>query len=245
MTTTLDPGTRRLRRPRATWASRWRAGSSRPATTCEGTTPRRSRANASRASAGRCRSRPGGRGEGRARRRPDAAELADRRRACSSTRACSTRSRPGDVVIDMGSSEPTETREARRRGRGAGRRALDAPVSGGVRGAGQGTLTIMVGGAGRRGRGLPAAARDRRRQRRCTSAGRRGPRAEGAEQPAVGDDAPGQRPRRSQVGQRFGLDPEVMLEAINGSTGRSYSTEHKMPEFVLPARRTRPASRCG
>ena len=36
------------------------------------------------------------------------------------------------------------------------------------------------------------------------------------------------------VGRRFGLDPQVMLDAINGSTGRSYSTELKLPEYVLP-----------
>jgi 3-hydroxyisobutyrate dehydrogenase len=36
------------------------------------------------------------------------------------------------------------------------------------------------------------------------------------------------------VGQRFGLDPAVMLEAVNGSSGRSGSTETKWPRYVLP-----------
>ena len=36
------------------------------------------------------------------------------------------------------------------------------------------------------------------------------------------------------VGQRFGLDPAVMLDAVNGSSGRSGSTENKWPNFVLP-----------
>ena len=35
------------------------------------------------------------------------------------------------------------------------------------------------------------------------------------------------------VGRRFGLEPQVMVDAINVSTGRSYSTEYKLPEFVL------------
>ena len=35
------------------------------------------------------------------------------------------------------------------------------------------------------------------------------------------------------AGRRFGLDPRVMVETINVSTGRSYSTEYKLPEFVL------------
>src|SRR5919202_619309 len=35
------------------------------------------------------------------------------------------------------------------------------------------------------------------------------------------------------IGRRFGLDPRVMLEAINGSSGRSASTERKLPDHVL------------
>ena len=36
------------------------------------------------------------------------------------------------------------------------------------------------------------------------------------------------------AGRRFGLDPAVMLEIINGSSGRSNATENKWPNFVLP-----------
>ena len=35
------------------------------------------------------------------------------------------------------------------------------------------------------------------------------------------------------AGRRFGLDPAVMLEIINSSSGRSWSTENKWPVFVL------------
>jgi 3-hydroxyisobutyrate dehydrogenase len=38
------------------------------------------------------------------------------------------------------------------------------------------------------------------------------------------------------VGRRFGLDPQVMIDAINVSTGRSASTERKLPDFVLSER---------
>jgi 3-hydroxyisobutyrate dehydrogenase len=37
-----------------------------------------------------------------------------------------------------------------------------------------------------------------------------------------------------EAGRRFGLDPAVMIDAFNTSSGRSYSTEHKFPDFVLP-----------
>jgi len=35
------------------------------------------------------------------------------------------------------------------------------------------------------------------------------------------------------AGRRFGLDPAVMLDIINGSSGRSGSTENKWPNYVL------------
>jgi 3-hydroxyisobutyrate dehydrogenase len=36
------------------------------------------------------------------------------------------------------------------------------------------------------------------------------------------------------TGSKFGLDPEVMVDIINASTGRSNSTEDKFPKFILP-----------
>ncbi|MEO6512133.1 MAG: NAD-binding protein, partial [Nocardioides sp.] len=36
------------------------------------------------------------------------------------------------------------------------------------------------------------------------------------------------------VGQRFGIDPEVLLSVFNGSSGRSGSTDNKWPNFILP-----------
>jgi 3-hydroxyisobutyrate dehydrogenase len=36
------------------------------------------------------------------------------------------------------------------------------------------------------------------------------------------------------TGTKFGLDPAVMVDIINASTGRSNSSEHKFPTFILP-----------
>jgi 3-hydroxyisobutyrate dehydrogenase len=36
------------------------------------------------------------------------------------------------------------------------------------------------------------------------------------------------------VGHKFGLDPAVMVEILNASTGRNFSTEYTMKEHVLP-----------
>jgi 3-hydroxyisobutyrate dehydrogenase len=54
--------------------------------------------------------------------------------------------RPGTVVIDMSTISPKATRAIAAKLSGVGVRMLDAPVSGGDKGAREGTLTIMVGG---------------------------------------------------------------------------------------------------
>src|SRR4051812_30151424 len=36
------------------------------------------------------------------------------------------------------------------------------------------------------------------------------------------------------AGREFGLDPAVMLDIVNGSSGRSGSTQTKWPRFILP-----------
>jgi 3-hydroxyisobutyrate dehydrogenase len=63
--------------------------------------------------------------------------------------------RPGSIVIDCSTVSASTAREASRRLSARDVEFLDAPVSGGVEGARDGTLAIMVGG--------PAAALDRAR----------------------------------------------------------------------------------
>jgi 3-hydroxyisobutyrate dehydrogenase len=36
------------------------------------------------------------------------------------------------------------------------------------------------------------------------------------------------------IGHRFGLDPAVVVEVLNASTGRNFSTEYTMVQHVLP-----------
>ena len=64
--------------------------------------------------------------------------------------------RPGSLVIDMSTIRPTEASRFAERLAAAGVAMLDAPVSGGERGAIDGTLSIMVGGRDDEfGRALP------------------------------------------------------------------------------------------
>lgn len=56
------------------------------------------------------------------------------------------RGQRGGVFVDMGTSRPASTRVLAERLRARGIAMLDAPITGGVRGAREGTLTIYVGG---------------------------------------------------------------------------------------------------
>ena len=52
----------------------------------------------------------------------------------------------GDIYVDMSTNSPSTIRRIAEDARGIGVEVLDAPVSGGTRGAEMGTLAIMVGG---------------------------------------------------------------------------------------------------
>lgn len=139
---------------------------------------------------------------------------------------------PGTLVIDMGSSEPARTRELAGRAEAAGVRVLDAPVSGGVAGAEAGTLTVMAGGA---------PADWARAEPLLRVLGERvlhvGPVGAGHALKALNNLMSATHLLVSSeallAGIRFGLDPAVMLDVVNGSSGRSGSTETKWPRHVL------------
>jgi 3-hydroxyisobutyrate dehydrogenase len=140
---------------------------------------------------------------------------------------------PGTVLIDMGSSEPLRTRALAEEVAARGAVLVDAPVSGGVTGATAGTMTIMVGGPDEAVAGLTPLLTALGRVRHV------GPVGAGHALKALNNLMSAAHLLASSeallAGQRFGLDPAVMLDAVNGSSGRSGSTENKWPNFVLPA----------
>jgi 3-hydroxyisobutyrate dehydrogenase len=140
--------------------------------------------------------------------------------------------RPGSIVIDMSSAAPVGTRElgAALAQRGIG--LVDAPVSGGIIGAEKGTLAIMIGGAP----DAIAAARPvlERMGNRLFEVGGLGcghamkclNNFLAATSFAAANEA-------VRVGREFGLDPAVMIDVINVSTGRSFASDVVMKEHVL------------
>jgi 3-hydroxyisobutyrate dehydrogenase len=142
------------------------------------------------------------------------------------------RLRPGSMVIDMGSCEPAGTARLGAELAARGIQMVDAPVSGGVPRARTGELTIMVGG------NAEAVARC---QPLLSAMGNRiyatGPLGSGQAMKSLNNfvSAIGLMAACEAVviGQRFGLDPQVVAEVLNGSTGKNNTTEHKLRQFIL------------
>jgi 3-hydroxyisobutyrate dehydrogenase len=139
----------------------------------------------------------------------------------------------GARVIDMSSSEPTETRALAGEAEQHGVELLDAPVSGGVAGAREGTLTIMAGGPPE-----SVAACRPLLEAMGSNVMHVGPIAAGHALKALNNLLSATSLLVSSeallIGRRFGLDPQVMVDTLNRSTGRSWSTQTKLPRFVLP-----------
>jgi 3-hydroxyisobutyrate dehydrogenase len=139
---------------------------------------------------------------------------------------------PGALVIDMSSSAPTETQALGRELAARGIALIDAPVSGGVRRARDGTLAIMAGGAAEQiERAMPV----------LLAMGRAviptGPLGSGHAMKALNNyvSAAGlvAACEALLVGQAFGLKPETIVDVLNASTGRNNSTDVKMKPFVI------------
>tara|TARA_R110000824_G_scaffold288508_6_gene476951 strand:- start:63153 stop:64058 length:906 start_codon:yes stop_codon:yes gene_type:complete len=138
----------------------------------------------------------------------------------------------GTILVDMSSCSPVGTRQLAGELEALGFALIDAPVSGGVYKAADGALSIMVGGEksvverclpllevmGKPFQtGGPASGHAMKAMNNYLSAASL----------AIASEA-------VILGSKFGLDPEIMVDVLNASTGRSNSTEHKFPAFILP-----------
>lgn len=140
--------------------------------------------------------------------------------------------RAGTTVIDMTSGVPAETQAIGAALARHGVTMLDAPVSGGQKGALAGTLTIMVGGDEALSQRVePLLKLMGQRVFRCGALGAgQAVKALNNFVSAAGLIAAGE---ALTVGQRFGIDPERLVDILNVSTGRNNSTENKLKPFVL------------
>ena len=139
----------------------------------------------------------------------------------------------GQVIIDMSTSHPSSTRRLGKLLKEKGIDFLDAPVSGGVRGAVAGTLTVMVGG-----------------EEKLFEQSERVLRVFGPNVHYVGGPGAGHILKALNnflsashllatseamiIATRLGLDPDRTIEILNQSTGRSNTSEVKFPKYILP-----------
>lgn len=140
----------------------------------------------------------------------------------------------GAILIDMSSSAPLGTCALGEELIAAGFGFIDAPVSGGVKRAVDGTLAIMVGGAAdtiERAEPILAAM-----GKTIFRTGRLG---SGHAMKALNNyvSAAGlvAAVEALAIGAQFGLEPGIMVDVLNASTGRNNSTENKLKQFVIPA----------
>ena len=138
--------------------------------------------------------------------------------------------REGAVLADMSTSYPLETTGLGKDLAGTGIALVDAPVSGGVWRAELGKLTIMAGGE--------AAALDRIEPAlgAMGTVYRTGPLGSGHAMKVLNNylSASGLAAACEAVliGRRFGLDPDLMADVFNVSTGRNNATEVKLKQHV-------------
>jgi 3-hydroxyisobutyrate dehydrogenase len=138
----------------------------------------------------------------------------------------------GAYVIDMSSADPVGTRAL---GKDLAARSIalvDAPVSGGVPRARDGSLAIMIGGEAQAVAAVTPLLSKM-----------------GQKLFEVGDLGCGHAMKALNnflaatsftaaaeavaVGRRFGLDPAVMMDVVNVSTGRSFASENLIKQHVL------------
>jgi 3-hydroxyisobutyrate dehydrogenase-like beta-hydroxyacid dehydrogenase len=138
-----------------------------------------------------------------------------------------------EIVVDLSTSGPAVAAQLAADLTTRGVASIEAPVSGGIKGAREGTLSLMVAG--------PNAAWERVQ-----------PLIEKLGKPFFMGETPGAGQTMKLVnnllgacaiaitaegmtiGIKAGLDPKRMIDVLNASTGRNSATQDKWPRAVLP-----------
>jgi 3-hydroxyisobutyrate dehydrogenase len=132
----------------------------------------------------------------------------------------------------MGSSDPRSTVALARAAADVDIEYVDSPVSGGVKRAHAGDLTIMFGG--------PDSQLERVRplldavgSKVISTGGVGSAHAMKALNNLLSAIGLAGALEVIEVGRRFGLDPHMMVEVLNGSSGQNNATKAKVAQFVL------------
>jgi 3-hydroxyisobutyrate dehydrogenase len=140
--------------------------------------------------------------------------------------------KPGLLVVDTSTSHPDTTRRLAKKLNAVGMQMLDAPVSGGPKGAITGTMAMVIGGsAADLARAEPVLA------------------AMTAKRVHVGDSGAGHVAKIAnnlfaaahlliagevtRMAEQAGVSTEQLLQGINAGSGRSFITEHSYPTWIM------------
>lgn len=142
--------------------------------------------------------------------------------------------KPGTLLIDMSSSQPLITRDTGARLAAKQIVLIDAPVSGGSQRAAAGTLAIMIGSDD------PEAVVRAKPVLSCmgTSFFEVGGLGSGHAAKALNNVVAASNyavlAEALNVGERYGIKPETIVDIINVSTGQSFCSTVVMKQFVIP-----------
>ncbi|MDN3987182.1 NAD(P)-dependent oxidoreductase [Zwartia vadi] len=140
--------------------------------------------------------------------------------------------KPGLLVVDTSTSHPETTRRLAKKLNALGMQMLDAPVSGGPKGAITGTMAMVIGGD----------AKDLTRAEPVLA-------AMTAKRVHVGDIGAGHVAKIAnnlfaaahlliagevtRMAAKAGVPTEQLLQGINAGSGRSFVTEHNYPTWIM------------
>lgn len=140
--------------------------------------------------------------------------------------------RRGVLVIDTSTSHPDTTRRLATKLEAAGMKMLDAPVSGGPKGAITGTMAMVIGGDASdlaRAEPILAAMTSKRVHVGAIGAGHVAKIANNlfaAAHLLVAGEV-------TRMAKEAGVPTEQLLQGINAGSGRSFITEHSFPTWIM------------
>lgn len=142
---------------------------------------------------------------------------------------------PRHLLVEMTTADPSSTRRLAKDVTARGAAMIDAPVSGGVRGANEATLSIMVGGeAAHLERARPILERLGKKIFHVGGIGT------GHAMKLVNNVTSGACLMATAeaviVAMRAGIDPARAVEILGASSGRSNASDLKFPQFILTGR---------
>jgi 3-hydroxyisobutyrate dehydrogenase len=138
---------------------------------------------------------------------------------------------PGCLVIDMSSSEPLRTRALAARLQARGLSMLDAPVSGGVRGARAARLSVLAGGSeADLAQATPLLTAMAKTVIRVGDIG--SGHAAKALNNLVSAATMSITVEALVIAEAFGITAGTMTEVLNSSSGRSNTSENKLAQFM-------------